>query len=548
MARITPTTITGGYASIDALNANFVALAAEFEKPIYKDGETDNAWTANQDANSKKLLNLPDAIDAQEPATLSQLDAEVAELNERIDTTLSQLEGQPFGDFAIKWTDLTDGGETILHSHAAQQGADHGQLVGLADNDHPQYLLVAAIDDVPVNGEVAAPISSNWAFDHEAAADPHPGYLTPAEGNATYWPLSTDLATQVELDAHINDSADAHDASAISILDTANDFTATDVEGALAELQADAEADAQALADHLSDAADAHDASAVSFTPNGSIAATDVQAAIQEVRDEASGGMPRMYGAGLVQSQAVDTDHDTTISIGAARDSTNAEDLTLAAAITKRIDASWVVGTAQGGLDGSESVAGTPDATTWYYIHLIKRSDTGVVDALYSESATAPTMPASYDLRRLIGAVLTDGAANIVTYTAYETEGGGLELSWTAPTVDVNLAATLTTSRRTDAVKVPLSFSVRAKLRIMTLDSVGAALSICTCPDEADIAPGTSTGSLYNSVVNTAVALNDALERFVRTSATGLVASRSDTATVDTYKIATLGFLWARRN
>ena len=35
---------------------------------------------------------------------------------------------------------------------------------------------------------------------------------------------------------HIADTVDAHDASAISILDAAGNYTATDVEGALAEL------------------------------------------------------------------------------------------------------------------------------------------------------------------------------------------------------------------------------------------------------------------------------------------------------------------------
>ena len=40
---------------------------------------------------------------------------------------------------------------------------------------------------------------------------------------------------------------------------------------------------------HINDATAAHAASAISFTPNGSIVATDVQAAIQEVRDEAVG-------------------------------------------------------------------------------------------------------------------------------------------------------------------------------------------------------------------------------------------------------------------
>lgn len=42
-------------------------------------------------------------------------------------------------------------------------------------------------------------------------------------------------------DTHIANTSDAHDASAISILDSDADFTATDVEGALAELQQDNE-------------------------------------------------------------------------------------------------------------------------------------------------------------------------------------------------------------------------------------------------------------------------------------------------------------------
>jgi microcystin-dependent protein len=87
------------------------------------------------------------------------------------------------------------------------------------------------------------------------------------------------------VDDHVADTLDAHDASAISILDTANDFTATDVEGALAELQSDAEA-------HLADTVDAHDASAISFVPTGTISSTDVQAAIAEVASEAAGGTP----------------------------------------------------------------------------------------------------------------------------------------------------------------------------------------------------------------------------------------------------------------
>lgn len=43
-------------------------------------------------------------------------------------------------------------------------------------------------------------------------------------------------AVSTALSTHEADAADAHDASSVSLLDTAGDFTATDVEGALAEL------------------------------------------------------------------------------------------------------------------------------------------------------------------------------------------------------------------------------------------------------------------------------------------------------------------------
>lgn len=57
-----------------------------------------------------------------------------------------------------------------------------------------------------------------------------------ADGAVTAAKVAADVATQAELDAHINDASDAHDASAISVLDTNGDYTATDVEGVLAEI------------------------------------------------------------------------------------------------------------------------------------------------------------------------------------------------------------------------------------------------------------------------------------------------------------------------
>ena len=129
------------------------------------------------------------------------------------------------------------------------------------------------------------------------------------------------------------------------------------------------------------------------------------------------GGLPRSYLAGFkLSNNGTDADHDIDIAVGECRNDAASGDIALSSALTKRIDASWSVGTNQGGLDGTESVAGTPDANTWYHVWAIRRSDTGVVDVLFSESASSPTMPTDYDTKRRIGAVRTDGSANIIPF------------------------------------------------------------------------------------------------------------------------------------
>jgi hypothetical protein len=163
--------------------------------------------------------------------------------------------------------------------------------------------------------------------------------------------FAADMATQAELDAHVNDTSAAHAASAVSVSSTTLSGTGTDAQAVFEEIDnllddhssrhenggadeisiagldgtpteltnhlSDSSAahaasavsadsstlvgtgtDVQAvleeldngIADHLADATAAHAATAIEFTPDGSIAATTVQAAIVEVRDEASGG------------------------------------------------------------------------------------------------------------------------------------------------------------------------------------------------------------------------------------------------------------------
>lgn len=122
--------------------------------------------------------------------------------------------------------------------------------------------------------------------------------------------------------------------------------------------------------------------------------------------------VPFNYIAGLITSNDVsDLDHDIAIAPGVARSGDDSTNMTLAAILTKQIDAAWAVGDDAGGLD-----TGSVAVNTLYAVWLIKRPDTGVVDALFSTSFTSPTLPANYSNLRLIGAVWTDSSSNIYAY------------------------------------------------------------------------------------------------------------------------------------
>jgi len=94
-------------------------------------------------------------------------------------------------------------------------------------------------------------------------------------------------ASATALSDHINDTIDAHDASAISSVASGN-LAATDVQAALNELQTDVDSRAASgdLTAHINDASDAHDASAISSVAAGNLAATDVQAALNELQTD----------------------------------------------------------------------------------------------------------------------------------------------------------------------------------------------------------------------------------------------------------------------
>ena len=236
---------------------------------------------------------------------------------------------------------------------------------------------------------------------------------------------------------------------------------------------------------------------------------------------------------------AGDVTNDWDIAAGGCMDVTGAYWITTAA-LTKQADVAWAVGNAAGLLD--TGAVGNSD----YYLFAIARSDTGVTDYLSSLSPTAPTMPANYGFKRLIGWFKRVGGVNVLM-DVYETEGGGIEVQWRAPTLDVNLASTLTTSRRTDAVKVPLNFSVLAALNVVVNDAAANYQVWICCPDQADAAPSVSAAPLCN-IGQSALSTSPSQLMRIRTSASGTIAARANLATIDLYAASTMGFTWARRN
>jgi hypothetical protein len=225
--------------------------------------------------------------------------------------------------------------------------------------------------------------------------------------------------------------------------------------------------------------------------------------------------LPRSYLAGLTLSNnGSDATNDIDIAVGSARDSTNAVDITLAASLTKRLDANWAVGTNQGGLDTGAI------ANALYYIWLIKRSDTGVVDVLFSTSATAPTMPTSYDYKRRIGSIRRSGA----TILPFQQTGDIFLYKTTILDFNTNVG----TSRSLATLTAPPSMV--AKVRVVGNNAAGAVAFLVTPTYETDAAPA-PTAVPGITFTNPAASVNAAIELDIYADTSIQIALRASAAT-----------------
>jgi hypothetical protein len=203
------------------------------------------------------------------------------------------------------------------------------------------------------------------------------------------------------------------------------------------------------------------------------------------------------YGL-TVSNDTTDAGNDIVIAAGEAMsDAATSVLMRLGSSIIKRSDASWVVGTNQGALDGSESVAGTPDVSTGYYVWLIMRSDTGVVDVLLSESGTAPTMPTNYDHKRLIWWVYNNASGDIRPFFQV-----GNKCIWGTPSGTAAINSTITSASVTTIALHPASnnsvHEVPALLGVVA--DINANVSNATSAAQAEVASALRSDASFSSL------------------------------------------------
>lgn len=223
-----------------------------------------------------------------------------------------------------------------------------------------------------------------------------------------------------------------------------------------------------------------------------------------------------------------------TLAIGAGSCvSDDGTELMERGAINKTNASGWVAGSGNGGLD-----TGINTASAWYHVWIIKNTTSGVVDALYSLSATSPTMPTGYTKKRRIGsAKMTTGATTWIGYFQM-----GDVFLWRIPFLDYSTTPGVTTAVLVP-LTTPLGVQCEAKLRGGVSDTTTAqGYLLISSPDVVDSAVNTPAGNSTVRASATATAYTAFGEVEMRTDTSSQVRIRTSSTTVGV-TLTTLGWV-----
>ena len=222
----------------------------------------------------------------------------------------------------------------------------------------------------------------------------------------------------------------------------------------------------------------------------------------------------------VILSNAADADHDITFAAGQMFDSLGTTLLTHTAK-TKQIDATWAAGDAAGGL-----FSGTVAADTWYHCFLIEKDSDNSIDCGFDTSVTAANIPAGYTEYRRIGAVLTDGSANIIAFV-----NNGSKFRWLVPVQD-KLQTNPGTSAVTTGLTVPTGIVVYPDITWEASDTTpaGTTKHLATALSQTDSTPTSSIFHLITAVDNERESINLTT---IPTNTSGEIRLRCDVSSAD---------------
>lgn len=245
----------------------------------------------------------------------------------------------------------------------------------------------------------------------------------------------------------------------------------------------------------------------------------------------------QIYGLTL-SNNVTNPTNDIDIAAGSAVDSTGTRSMLLASSLTKRLDATFVAGTNQGGRFYT-----TLAATGWSWLFEICNPTTGAVDVGFSDNATNPTAgasyPAGFTLYRYIGAIYRDAGVN-----AQFTQNGN-QFLWSFSRDNINqpapgIVAFLSTLTVPPGRKVDVLFSALVR--------GGAAPTNClfTSPDQTDMTPtGTSNYSVVGPPSVSGVLAGGQFT--TRTNTSAQIRTRLDFSDANVFvRIATNGYIDTR--
>tara|TARA_R110000823_G_scaffold219154_1_gene348155 strand:- start:149 stop:1654 length:1506 start_codon:yes stop_codon:yes gene_type:complete len=232
---------------------------------------------------------------------------------------------------------------------------------------------------------------------------------------------------------------------------------------------------------------------------------TDVSWGVPSVATTSSVGSSYLPDQ-ITISNGTDADHDIDFTAG----NFNFDDgsgQAVATALTKKLDAAWVAGNDQGGLD-----TGSIAADTTYYLFAIYNPTSTISDYLFSTSSSSPTMPSGYTKKKRIASLLTDGSSNIRNGSYTFNSDGSCDFFYTQPINDVSLSNPSTGTNSYD-ITVPLvdkigvyglasanTGTTGSDVLTVNFGSPNENLSVNTGADQADLS---SVGDAIRRAKNT---------------------------------------------